>query len=177
MSSSNSTEKNYNRWIWILSVVIPLAVALLFSVRIPGVERLGFLPPIYASINALTAVLLVAAVVAIKKGNRKTHERLMKTCILLSVLFLLMYVAYHMTSDSTAYGGEGAMKAVYLFILITHILLSIGVIPFVLITYVRALSGKFEAHKKIAKITFPIWLYVAVTGVIVYLMISPYYPS
>ena len=177
MTSSNSTEKNYNRWIWILSIVIPLAVALLFSVRIPGVERLGFLPPIYASINALTAVLLVAAVVAIKKGNRKTHEMLMKTCILLSVLFLVMYVAYHMTSDSTPYGGEGTMKAIYLFILITHILLSIGVIPFVLITYVRALSGKFDAHRKIAKITFPIWLYVAVTGVIVYLMISPYYPS
>ncbi len=177
MTSSNSTEKNYNRWIWILSIVIPLAVALLFSVRIPGVERLGFLPPIYASINALTAVLLVAAVVVIKKGKRKTHERLMKTCILLSVLFLVMYVAYHMTSDSTPYGGEGTMKAIYLFILITHILLSIGVIPFVLITYVRALSGKFDAHRKIAKITFPIWLYVAVTGVIVYLMISPYYPS
>ncbi|PQB05135.1 DUF420 domain-containing protein [Aureitalea marina] len=172
-----TAEKNYNKWIWILSILIPLAVAILFSVRIPGVDRLGFLPPIYASINALTAVLLIAAVVSIKKGNRKRHESLMKTCILLSALFLVMYVAYHMTSDSTAYGGEGAMKYVYFFILITHILLSIGVIPFVLITYVRALNGKFEMHRKIAKITFPIWLYVAITGVIVYLMISPYYPA
>ena len=99
----------------------------------------------------------------------------MKTCIVLSVLFLLMYVAYHMTSDSTSYGGEGTMRYVYFFILISHILLSIIIIPFVLITYVRAISGNFPQHKKIARITFPLWLYVAVTGVIVYLMISPYY--
>src|SRR5690606_3729561 len=90
-------------------------------------------------------------------------------------LFLLMYVAYHMTSDSTPYGGEGVLKYIYLFILITHIILSIIIIPFVLITYVRGISGNFEKHRKIAKITFPLWLYVAVTGVIVYLMISPYY--
>jgi putative membrane protein len=167
--------KKYNVWIWILSIAIPIAVALLFMVRIPGVERLGFLPPIYASINGLTAILLVVALLQIKKGNRRTHERIMKTCIVLSALFLLMYVAYHMTSDSTSYGGEGVVKYIYIFILITHILLSITVIPFVLITYVRAISGNFSMHKKIARITFPIWLYVAITGVIVYLMISPYY--
>ena len=168
-------SKKYNIWIWILSIAIPVVVAILFSVRIPGVERLGFLPPIYATINGITAVLLVLAVIQIKKGNRKTHELLMKTCIGLSALFLMMYVTYHMTSDSTPYGGEGMIKYVYFFILITHIVLSITVIPFVLITFVRALSGRFEKHKKIARITFPIWLYVAVTGVIVYLMISPYY--
>jgi putative membrane protein len=168
--------KTYNTWIWILSIAIPVAVAVLFTIRIPGVERLGFLPPIYATINGLTAVLLITAVIQIKKGNRSTHERLMKICIGLSVLFLVMYVAYHMTSDSVAYGGEGFSRYVYYFILITHVLLSIGVIPFVLITYVRALTGNFDRHRKIAKITFPIWLYVAVTGVIVYLMISPYYP-
>ncbi|MEM7086450.1 MAG: DUF420 domain-containing protein [Bacteroidota bacterium] len=174
MSQSNSTKK-YTMWIWILSIAIPVAVAVLFSVKIPGVERMGFLPPIYASINALTAILLVVAVLQIKKGNRKNHERIMKLCILLSALFLLMYVAYHMTSDSTSYGGEGVLKTVYFFILISHILLSIGVIPFVLVTYTRALMGNYEKHRKIAKITFPIWLYVAVTGVVVYLMISPYY--
>jgi putative membrane protein len=86
-----------------------------------------------------------------------------------------MYVTYHITSESTKYGGEGALKYLYFFILITHILLSVAVIPLVLFTYVKALSEKFDKHKKLAKITFPIWLYVAVTGVIVYLMISPYY--
>ena len=88
-----------------------------------------------------------------------------------------MYIAYHMTTDSTSYGGEGVLRYVYFFILLSHILLSIAVIPLVLITYVRALAQRFDKHKKIAKITFPIWLYVAVTGVIVYLMIAPYYAS
>jgi putative membrane protein len=99
----------------------------------------------------------------------------MKTAIACSVAFLAMYVAYHMTSDSTKFGGEGIVKYVYFFILITHIVLSVAIIPLVLITYVRALAQVFDKHKKIAKITFPIWLYVAVTGVIVYLMIAPYY--
>lgn len=170
-----ANEKKYNIWIWILSIAVPVVVAVLFSYRIEGVERMGFLPPIYASINGLTAILLITAVIQIKNGNRKLHERLMKTCIVLSVLFLVMYVAYHMTSDSTPYGGTGAIRYLYFFILLSHIALSIGVIPFVLITYVRAIAGNYERHKKIARITFPIWLYVAITGVIVYLMISPYY--
>jgi putative membrane protein len=170
-----ANTKNYNIWIWILSIAIPVLVAVLFSVKIPGVERLSFLPPIYATINGITAVILVTAVYQIRKGNRKTHERLMKTAIVLSILFLLMYMAYHMTSDSTKYGGEGILKYVYYFVLLTHILLSIIVIPFVLITYIRAISGQFYKHRKIARYTFPLWLYVAVSGVIVYLMISPYY--
>jgi len=173
--STVRSEKKYRVWIWILSIAIPLVVALLFSYRIEGVERLGFLPPIYATINGITAILLIVAVLQIKKGNRKIHERLMKTCIALSVLFLVLYIAYHMTAEETKFGGEGMIRYVYYFILLTHILLSIGVIPFVLITYVRAITGNFERHKKIAKITFPIWLYVAVTGVLVYLLISPYY--
>ena len=173
--ASEVNYKKYNCWIWILSIAIPVVVAVLFGVRIPNVERLGFLPPIYASINGLTAIILITAVVQIKKGNRKAHERLMKTAILLSGLFLLMYIAYHMTSDSTPFGGEGVVKYIYYFILLTHILLSIAVIPFVLITYIRAISGQFYKHRKIARITFPLWLYVAISGVIVYLMISPYY--
>jgi len=172
-------EKKYNKWIVALSIIIPLAVAALFGVNLRSlgfdVEPLTFLPPIYASVNGLTAIVLLVAVVAIKNKNRKLHERLMKFAIILSVAFLLMYIAYHMTSDSTKFGGEGAIKYIYYFVLITHILLSIIIIPFVLITYVRAITNNFERHKKIAKITFPLWLYVAVTGVIVYLMISPYY--
>lgn len=172
-------EKKYSKWIVLLSVTIPLVVVLLFSVNLKklgfAVEPLTFLPPIYASINGLTAVLLIAAVLAIKKGNRNLHENLMKMAIGCSIAFLGMYVAYHMTSDSTKFGGEGIIKYVYYFILFTHIILSVIIIPLVLITYVRALAQVFDKHKKIAKITFPIWLYVAITGVVVYLMISPYY--
>ena len=172
-------EKKYNKWIVALSVIIPLAVAALFGVNLRNlgfdVEPLSFLPPIYATVNGVTAVVLIAAFIAIKNKNIKLHERLMKIAIALSVAFLVMYVAYHMTSDSTKFGGEGVIKYAYYFILITHILLSIVIIPFVLITYVRAITNNIERHKKIAKITFPMWLYVAITGVIVYLMISPYY--
>ncbi len=175
MKHTTLNEKKYNRLIWILSIVIPIAVAALFGIKIPGVERLGFLPPMYAGINALTALVLVTAVVQIKKGNRKNHETLMKFAILLSVLFLVFYVVYHMTSDSTKFGGEGFIRYVYYFILTSHIFLSILVIPFVLFTYLRGIFGQFEEHKKIARYTFPLWLYVAVTGVIVYFMISPYY--
>ncbi|CAL2082281.1 DUF420 domain-containing protein [Tenacibaculum sp. 190524A02b] len=175
MSNTSIEEKKYKRFITIVSIVIPLAVAALFGIKIPNVEPLSFLPPIYASINGLTAVLLLASVVAIKKGNRKLHEKLTTTAIICSALFLVMYVAYHMTSDSTKFGGEGIVKYIYLFILVTHIILSIVVIPFVLITFMRAKLSKFPEHKKIAKITFPLWLYVAVTGVIVYIMIAPYY--
>lgn len=172
-------EKKYKKIITALSIIIPIAVAGLFGINLRklgfNVEPLTFLPPIYATINGLTAVLLIAAVMAIKKGNRKLHEQLNTTAIACSLLFLVMYIAYHMTSDSTTFGGQGFVKYVYYFILITHIVLSVVVIPFVLITYMRAKLGKFPEHKKIAKKTFPLWLYVAVTGVIVYLMISPYY--
>lgn len=175
MIENSKENKKYNRLIWILSIVIPIAVAALFGIKIPGVERLGFLPPIYATINGMTAIILILAVLQIKKGNRKIHERLMKTAIAFSVLFLVLYITYHMTSDSTKFGGEGVLKYVYYFILLTHIILSIVVIPFVLITFVRGMTGQFEKHKRIARITFPLWLYVAISGVVVYLMISPYY--
>lgn len=175
MSQNLQAEQKYNKWIVVLSVVIPIVVAVLFGVKIPNVEPLMFLPPIYASTNALTAFVLVAAFWAITNGKRKLHKNLMKTAILLSVAFLAMYVAYHMTSDSTKYGGEGFMKYVYYVILILHIIMSIVVIPFVLITYVRAITNNIERHKKIARITFPIWLFVAVSGVVVFIMISPYY--
>ena len=174
-------EKKYKKIITALSIIIPIAVAALFGVNLRklgfDVEPLTFLPPIYASINGLTAVLLILAVIAIKKGNRKLHEQLNTTAIACSLMFLLMYIAYHMTSDSTSFGGEGVVKYVYYFILITHIVLSVIVIPFVLLTYMKAKLTNFVEHRKIAKKTFPLWLYVAITGVIVYVMISPYYVS
>jgi putative membrane protein len=192
------TTRLYDFLIWFVSILVPAVVALLlftkwsqdkliFDMRIPNtdpivifenlpfIEPLTFLPPIYAVINGLTAILLVVAVYYIKNGKRKIHESLIKVCIALSLMFLVMYIAYHMTTDPTSYGGKGIIAYMYYFILITHILLSVIVIPLVLTSYSRAVQSNFKLHKKIAKVTFPIWLYVAVTGVIVYLMISPYY--
>jgi putative membrane protein len=174
MSKTETTREPYKKLIIALSIIIPLVVASLFRIKIPGYD-FSFLPPIYATINGITAILLIIAVVSIKNSKRKLHELLMKVCISLSATFLLMYVVYHMFSDSTSFGGEGLIKSIYYFILITHILLSVIVIPFVLLTFSRALAGNFERHKALARFTFPLWLYVAVTGVVVYLMISPYY--
>ena len=168
-------SKKYRPLVIAVSVLVPIVVAILFTVRIPDAEPLTFLPPIYAGINALTSLLLIAALYFIKNGQRMIHEALMKVCIGLSLIFLIMYIAYHMTTDPTPFGGEGVIKYMYYFILISHILLSIVVIPLVLTSYTRAISSEFISHKKISRITFPVWLYVAVTGVIVYLMISPYY--
>ena len=167
-------KKDYGIWIKIVSIAIPVVVAILFGVRVEY-DLPVFLPPIYATINAITALLLVLALVAIKAKKIQLHQRLMQSCIVLSLVFLVMYIAYHMTTDPTPFGGEGYMKTLYFFILISHIILSIALIPLVLISYVRAFQKEFPAHKKISKITFPIWLYVASTGVIVYIMIAPYY--
>jgi len=168
------TSKKHKRLITLLSIVIPLAVAALFGIKIEA-QLPVFLPPIYASINAFTALVLIGALFAIKNGNRNLHEMLMKLAIVLSALFLVLYIAYHMTSDATHFRGTGFIKYVYYFILISHIILSITVIPFVLITFSRALLKDFTKHKKIARYAFPLWLYVAISGVLVYILIVPYY--
>lgn len=167
-----SELKRAKTLIYVASAAIPLVVAVLFKVKIEGID-FSFLPPIYAGINGLTAVLLVAALVAIKKGNMKVHRSLIRFSLVLSLFFLASYVAYHMTSDSTPYGGD--FKTLYFIILISHIALSVAVVPLVLFTYLFAWQGDYVRHKKWTKFTWPIWFYVAVTGVIVYLMISPYY--
>jgi len=173
MSEVIDYERKYKKLIIAVSIIIPVAVALLFGVKIKTEEPLRFLPPVYAGINAVTAFLLLVSFAAIRYKQVKTHETINKACILLSCSFLVMYVIYHMTSENTEYGGEYGF--IYYPVLISHIILSAVIIPLVLFTYVKAWSGKFEQHRKIAKKTFPLWLYVAVTGVVVYLMISPYY--
>ncbi len=181
-------NKKLKNAILVVSIVIPVAVAILFSVKIEGFD-LSFLPPIYASLNGLTAIGLVLALVAIKFKKIKIHQRIIQSCLSFSILFLLLYVLYHMTSDSTKYGdinGNGILesaealavsdtRSVYFFILVSHIFLSLVVIPLVLFTYKFAWEGNYERHKKWTRVAFPIWLYVAVTGVIVYYMISPFY--
>ena len=169
-----ATTKNYDKSIMILSVILPIVIASLFRIKL-AIELPIFLPPIYASINAITAILLVTAIWAIKNKKRKLHERLIKTSMGLTLLFLIMYILYHATSHDTHFGGEGFIKYLYFFILISHIILSVAVVPLVLFTFVKALNKEFNKHKKLGKFAFSLWLYVAVTGVIVYLMISPYY--
>jgi putative membrane protein len=168
-------NKAYNAIIIVVSILIPVVVAVLSRVRIPNIAPLDMLPPIYAIINGATAILLVVAVMQIKRGNKRKHQVLMKINILLSLLFLIMYIAYHVTSEMAIYGGEGIIRYVYYFILASHIILSGILVPLVLLTYKHAALGEYLKHRKLAKITFPIWFYVAVTGVVVYLMISPYY--
>jgi len=166
--------KSFKKIIVALSIVIPIAVALLFGIKIkPEGLDFSFLPGVYATINGITAVLLVSALLAVLNKKYKLHEKLMKTALVFSLLFLLLYIVYHITSDSTSYGGQ--FPVIYYVILISHILLSVIVIPLVLFTYFYAWQEDFEKHKKWTRFSFPIWLYVAVTGVVVYVMISPYY--
>lgn len=169
------TENPYKSLIILLSIVVPVAVAVLYVLPKTETTLFSFLPLLNAIINGTTFLILIAALVAIKNKNILLHKRLMWTALILSVAFLLSYVLYHATTPSTSYGGEGTIKYVYFFILLTHILLSAIVVPLVLLTLVRALADKFDQHRKLAKITLPIWLYVTLTGVLVYLMISPYY--
>jgi len=164
--------KNARKLIVLLSIVIPVVVAALFKVKIPG-YNLSFLPPLYAGINGLTALFLFAALISIKNGKIELHKTFIQACLTLSVLFLVCYVAYHITSDSTVYAGS--YRNLYLFILVSHIVLSVAVIPIVLFTYLFAWEGNYERHKKWTKFAFPIWMYVAITGVVVYFMISPFY--
>lgn len=160
--------------IWGVSLAIPAVVVLLYFVRLDGLD-LHFLPGVNAMINGTTFLVLITAFLAIKNKNVELHRKLMTTALILSICFLLSYVTYHASAEETRFGGEGAIKYLYYFILLTHILLSAAIVPMVMISYVRALSEQFDKHRRIARITLPLWLYVTLTGVIVYLMISPYY--
>lgn len=165
---------NYKPLIIIASIAIPVVVAILIQVRIDGYD-FSYLPHIYAVINGLTAVLLITALVAIKQGKRKVHESIMKINMVLSAAFLVMYILYHITTDPTIYGGTGWVRYAYLFLLVSHITLSIAITPLVLFTLLYAINNDFTKHRELAKYSFPVWLYIAISGVVVYLMISPYY--
>ncbi|OEK05295.1 DUF420 domain-containing protein [Roseivirga misakiensis] len=170
-------QKKSMFWIKLLSVAIPLAVAVLLG--LPTKLDLGdwvyTLPHVIGGINTLTSICLILAFVFVKKKNIELHKKFNGAAFILGAIFLLCYVTYHASAESTSYGAEDASKYVYFFFLLTHIALSIGVVPLVLLAFYYALNGMIDRHKKIVKYTFPIWLYVSVTGVIVYLMISPYY--
>ncbi|HRO42424.1 MAG TPA: DUF420 domain-containing protein [Flavipsychrobacter sp.] len=170
-------DKTARLLIFTVSFVIFFAIAILSRVKIE--VDLGFDVHVFALINAIinstVSVLLVAAYIAVRGKQYIAHRNLMYSAILLSVLFLVSYIAHHLLAGDTKFGGEGAIRYVYFFILITHIILAAIILPFILFTAYRALTGEFEKHKKISRYTFPLWLYVSVSGVLVYVMISPYY--
>ena len=176
-TQSYPTLLTNRRAINILSIAIPVAVALLIGIRqkIPLGEWTAALPDVIGGLNAATSLLLIAALIAIKQRKVALHRKLMTTAFVLGAIFLVTYILYHVSNPSTAYGGEGAIRYLYYFLLISHILLSIIVVRYVLLAMYYALTRQFNDHKRIVKIAFPIWLYVSVTGVVVYLMISPYY--
>ena len=163
----------------LFSVLIPAVVASLFLIPRPENHHIGFnlkiLPLFNAILNSCTAMLLLGSLFFIRRGQWKIHRAFNLIAVGLSVLFLVSYVIYHALAPETRFGGKGWIRPVYFFILISHITLSAIIIPFVLVTLTRALKGDFVRHRRIARITWPLWFYVAVTGVLVYIMLSPYY--
>ncbi|MEP7257340.1 MAG: DUF420 domain-containing protein [Flavitalea sp.] len=171
-------DKRARIWIILLSVIVFSAVVILTKVHIPVH---GFDVHVFAKFNAITnslvSVLLVAALIAVRKGNYEAHKKIMFAAIILSALFLISYICHHLLAGDTKFGGQGGIRYVYFFILITHIFLAAVILPFILFTAYRALIAEWPQHRKLARITWPIWFYVSVTGVVVYLMISPYYTA
>ncbi len=162
---------------WIVSTAVLLLVVMMQKIKLPLPDGWSteFLPPIHAGINALAAVVLLISVISIKVGNVKLHRATMVFAMVLSVLFLLSYVAYHITNDPTRYGGEGVMRTIYYLLLITHIVSAAVSLPFILFTFIAGWTNHFATHRKLARWVFPLWLYVAITGPLCYWMLKPYY--
>ena len=171
--------KRLNRWAWAITAFITVAVVGMQFVTIPLPEGTSFLwlPPVYSTLNALAGVALLAALYFIKRGEVRRHKAATLTALGLSVLFILGYVLYHITTESTRYGGEGAMRTVYLILLLTHVVLAAISLPLILFTFIRSYTGLIVEHRRMARWVYPIWLYVCITGPICYLMLRPYYPS
>ncbi len=169
--------KKLNRWAWVIAAVVLLLVGMMRRVKIPLPDGwdFSFLPPFHASLNALAAVVLVMAFVYIKQKKVEAHRKAIYVALTLSVLFLISYVLYHFTMEETRFGGEGTIRTIYFFLLITHVVLAGVLLPFILFTFIRAYTGQIEKHRKMARWVYPLWLYVAVSGPIVYLMLRPYY--
>ncbi len=182
MSTPTANPVAVRRFVWTVSIAIPLVVVALFL--IPPAEGLSqdilrqvyWLPRLNAALNGSAFVCLLVSFLSIRKGNIARHKSLNTAALALSALFLVSYVTFHLLTESTKFGGEGPIRAVYFVILISHILLSAAIVPLALFSYARGLLGDVARHRRIARITMPMWLYVTATGVIVYLMISPYYP-
>ncbi len=168
-------EKKLNLLAYVVSVVVLLLVGLMRRVKIDVGIDFHFLPPIHASLNALTAVILLVALYFIKNKQVENHRRAIYAAMVCSALFLISYVLYHFTTPETRFGGEGSIRTVYFILLLTHIVLAAVTLPFILLTFNRAYTWQIERHRKMARWVFPLWLYVAITGPICYLMLKPYY--
>jgi putative membrane protein len=177
MSWSPNSIKLLNITATCLSVVILLIVIFMRKIHIDSDIDFRFLPKIYSTLNAICACVLVAAYLQIKKGNRIKHKRLMTTAILISFIFLICYVIYHVTTAEIKYCKEGGIRIVYFSLLISHVVLSGLTFPFVLFTYIRGLTDQIQRHKKLARIIFPIWLYICISGPLCYVMLYPCIPS
>lgn len=173
-------QRNYTPLIWLLSIlIVGIIIATYYLPKIPsgnigGVE-LTVLPMLNAILNSFTFLFLLTALIMIKKKNIKLHRRFIVAAFVTTFLFCISYLTYHSLAESTSYGGDGLMIYIYYFILITHIVLAALIVPLALITLGRGLNMQVEKHRKIARWTMPLWLYVSITGVLVYFMISPYY--
>lgn len=177
-TNDEHVKRNYRPAIVILSIVLIGAIVVLSGM--PGVEDFDafdvtILPLMNAIFNTFTFLFLVAAFIAILKRRIQLHQRFIYAAFTTTFLFLITYVAYHYLSPSTPYGGEGIMAGIYYFVLITHIVLAAVIVPFALTSVARAWNKEYDRHKKIARWTMPLWLYVSFTGVLVYILISPYY--
>ena len=158
-----------------VSVLVLVGLMRQVKIQLPAGFSFSFLPPFYSAINALAAVLLVLALVMIKRGNVLAHRRAINCAMACSLLFLLCYVVYHFTTGETRFGGEGWIKIVYLALLFSHIVLAAVSLPFILLTWTWGVTNQFAKHRRLARWVFPVWLYVAISGPICYLMLRPYY--
>jgi len=176
-ASLSKNDKRANLLIILFSVIVFVAVVFLSRIKL-DVELpfdVHVFAKINAAINSAVSFLLLVGLLAVKRGRYHLHRNVMMSAMVLSLLFLVSYICHHLLSDSTSFGGVGTIKYVYYFILITHILLAAIILPFILYTSYRALIAEWPQHTRLARITWPIWFYVSVTGVVVYWMISPYY--
>ncbi|MED4401782.1 DUF420 domain-containing protein [Metabacillus fastidiosus] len=177
---NNTKQRNYNPLIWILSfVIVGVIVGTYFLPKSNDGTVLGIqltvLPLMNAIFNTFTFLFLIGALAAIMKKNIKLHRRFIIAAFTTTFLFCITYLTYHSMAESTSYGGEGFLMYLYYFVLITHIFLAAAIVPLALITLGRGLNMQVEKHRKIARWTMPLWLYVSFTGVLVYIMIAPYY--
>ena len=166
--------------VWVLTILVWLLVGAMRrpeKIPLPEGVSLSFLPAVHATLNSLVAIFLVTALVMIKRNNVRLHKMAISAAMICSALFLTCYVAYHFTTAETKFGGEGTAKLCYFILLISHIVLAAISLPFILLTWVYGFTNQFQKHRSTAKWVFPIWLYVAVTGPVCYLMLRPYYAS